>query len=61
MPCKAVNHGATLLSTGVASLVNGGSAGSILELLSNLRPNALRLCGELKQCNDMVLHQCIRY
>ena len=61
MPCKAVNHSATVLSTGVASLVNGGSGGSVPELLSNLRPNTHRLCGELKQCNDMVLHQCIQY
>ena len=61
MPCKAVNHGATLLSTGVASLVNGSSGGSVSELLSNLWPNALRLCGNLKQCNDRVLYQCIWY
>ena len=61
MPCKAVNIGATLLSTGAASLVNGGSGGSVPELLSNLQPNALRLCGELKQRNDTALHQHIQY
>ena len=55
MPCEAVNRGATLLLVGVASLVNGTSGGSVIESLSNLRPNALRLCGELKWCNDMVL------
>ena len=61
MPCKAVNHGATLLSTGAASLVNGSGGGSVLELLSNLQPNALRLCGKLKQYNDTALHQHIQY
>ena len=62
MPCKAVNCGATLLSTGVASLVNGGGGGgSVPELLSNLWPNTLRLCGKLKQRNDTALHQHIRY
>ena len=47
MPCKAVNHSATLLFMVAASLVNCGGSDSILELLNNLWPNAIRLCSEL--------------
>ena len=54
MPCEAVNHGATLLFTGVASRVCGGGDGSVPEVLFNiwLDPNMFKLCGELKQCYD---------
>ena len=51
MPCKAVNHSATLLSTGVLSLINGSGVGSVPELLNNLWLNTIRLCGKLKWCN----------
>ena len=48
MPCEAVNCGATLLFTGAASRVCGGSDGSVLDVLFNLQPNpnTFRLCGE---------------
>ena len=55
MPCEAVNHSATLLFTGAASRVCGGSDGSVPEVLFNiwLDPNVFKLCGELKRCHDM--------
>ena len=55
MPCKAVNHGATLLFIGVASRVCSSGDGSVPEVLFNiwLDPNVFKLCGKLKQCHDM--------
>ena len=55
MPCEAVNRGATLLFMGAASRVCGGSDGSVPEIPFNIwpSPNAFKLCGELKQCNNM--------
>ena len=54
MPCEAVNCGATLLFMGAASRVCGGGDGSVPDVLFNiwLDPNAFKLCGELKRCND---------
>ena len=55
MFCKAVNRSATLLFfTGAASQVCGAGDGSVPEVLFNiwLDPNALKLCGEVKQCHD---------
>ena len=51
MPYAAVIHGATLLSTGAASLVCGGSVVLVPEVLNNIRlaSNAFKLCGATKR------------
>ena len=54
MLCDAVNRCATLLFMGAASLVCGGSGGSVLEVLFSLQPNAVRLCGNL--CSATIWH-----
>ena len=55
MPCKAVNHCATLLFMGAASRVCRDGDGSVPEVLLNiwLDPNTFKLCSELKQCYNM--------
>ena len=56
MPCKAA-HSATLLFIGAVSQVCGSGFGSVPEVLFNIwpNPNMFKLCGELKQDNNMVL------
>ena len=51
MPYAAVIRGATLLFTGVASLVCGGSVVLVPEVLNNIRlaSNAFKLCGATKR------------
>ena len=50
MPQTAVNRGATLLFTGVASRVCGGGVVLVPEVLNNIQlaSNAFRLCGTTK-------------
>ena len=51
MPYVAVIRGATLLFTGVASLVCGGGVVVVPEVLNNIRlaSNAFKLCGATKR------------
>ena len=51
MPYVAVIHGATLLFTGVVSLVCGGDVVLVPEVLNNIRlaSNVFKLCGATKR------------